>query len=186
MTTPELAIVVMQYAIAPLWLAAGCADWYWHRATRIQYTSGFPESLLHAVMLAEIGLPFLAVVFFDTNSLVLALALGGLLLHTLTTYGDLAWSHPRREIGPGEQMAHCLLAVLPLLACVLLVIFTWPTVLSLGGWDGVPRDWRLRVREQLPLGPATVVALAAGALLVGGLYGEELLRTWRGQEARTP
>ena len=175
------------YVISPLWIAAGFADWWFHRRTRIEETSGFPESLLHAVMLAEVGIPALIAVFFEFNSLVLALMLGGLLAHTVTTYFDLRWAHPRREIGPGEQMAHGLLLVLPLLSVSLAIIASWPAVLSLAGWPGVPVDFALRSRAEPLMGPlATAVLAPAMVIFIGLPYAEELWRTWRAGRVGMP
>jgi hypothetical protein len=166
--------------IAPLWIIAGFADWLFHRRTKIESTSGLPESLLHIAMLAQVGVPCVAAVFFECNGLVLALMLGGLGLHTVTTYVDLRYSHPRREIGPGEQMVHALLAVLPLLAVSFAVIASWPTVLSLFGWDGQVPDFALRMRETPLVGlPVIVVLGAALVLFIAIPYAEELWRTLR-------
>ncbi len=38
----------------PLWLGAGLADWYLHRRTRIEETSGSRESAIHT-LLAAVG-----------------------------------------------------------------------------------------------------------------------------------
>jgi hypothetical protein len=166
--------------IAPLWIMAGFADWVFHRRTRIESTSGLPESLLHIAMLGEVGLPALAGVFFEFNALVLALMLGGLGLHTLTTYADLRYSHPRREISPGEQMAHSLLEVLPLFAVSLAIIDSWPAILSLINAGDQAPDFRLRLREVPLLDPPLGIAFAIALFLFVFIpYSEELWRTLR-------
>jgi hypothetical protein len=43
------------YFIVPQWTAAGVADWLCHRASRIEQTTGARESLLHLLMLVEVG-----------------------------------------------------------------------------------------------------------------------------------
>lgn len=43
------------YFVVRLWTAAGVADWLCHRRGRIEETSGAAESLLHLLMLAEVG-----------------------------------------------------------------------------------------------------------------------------------
>ena len=45
--------------VMPLWLGAGLADWYIHRRTRIEDTAGARESMIHALMFAETGIPVL-------------------------------------------------------------------------------------------------------------------------------
>ena len=55
-----LAWNVLVFVVLPLWLAAGFSDYLCHRAAHIGRANGARESLLHWLMLAEIGLPLLA------------------------------------------------------------------------------------------------------------------------------
>jgi hypothetical protein len=41
------AQAILMYFILPIWLAAGFADYLCHRASSIDTTSGWKESLLH-------------------------------------------------------------------------------------------------------------------------------------------
>lgn len=41
---------VLQYFIIPLWTAAGIADWFCHRASKIERTTGLKETALHLMM----------------------------------------------------------------------------------------------------------------------------------------
>src|SRR5690242_11253546 len=50
----------IMYFIVPLWHAAGLADWLCHRRTAIEKTTGLKESLIHLLMLGEMGVPVLA------------------------------------------------------------------------------------------------------------------------------
>ncbi|KKJ01741.1 diguanylate cyclase, partial [Burkholderia gladioli] len=50
----------LRYGVLPVWLAAGLADWWCHRRSRIEATSGLRVSLLHLAQLAEVGIPLLA------------------------------------------------------------------------------------------------------------------------------
>jgi hypothetical protein len=68
----QLAQHILMYFIAPLWLIAGLADWFCHRASDIEHTSGPKESVLHLVLLAEMGGPVLLALFFQVNALVIA------------------------------------------------------------------------------------------------------------------
>ena len=52
-TTLRYVIFVM----LPLWVLPGIADWYWHKQTDIENTAGLNESLIHSVMMTEVGLP---------------------------------------------------------------------------------------------------------------------------------
>lgn len=74
----------------PLWLGAGLADWYLHRRTRIEDTSGPRESAIHSLMFAETGVPVLLGLFCEANAGVLATAAGAVGVHSATAYSDQA------------------------------------------------------------------------------------------------
>lgn len=69
------------YFIVPLWLAAGFADWLCHRKTKIEKTTGAKETLIHLLMLGEMGVPVLAGLFLEINAAVLALMIGAFFVH---------------------------------------------------------------------------------------------------------
>ncbi|MGZ3585148.1 MAG: hypothetical protein ACXVCT_20590 [Ktedonobacterales bacterium] len=52
------------YVVLPTWLAAGFADYLFHRRTKIEQTSGPRESLIHWLMMTETGIPVLMGLFF--------------------------------------------------------------------------------------------------------------------------
>src|SRR5205085_3562451 len=62
MSHSEVAELVLLYFILPLWLAAGFADYLCHRASRIEITSGYKESLIHLLMFSEVAVPLLAAI----------------------------------------------------------------------------------------------------------------------------
>jgi len=144
----DTAVILLMYAVYPLWVAAGFADWACHRATGIATTSGLKENLLHWLMYAEIGVGMAAVAFFEIDAAVLAIVLAVFIVHELTVYWDLDYSTMRRDVGPFEQMVHSFLELLPLASLLLLAAIAWPqalAVLHLG--EGVA-DWSLRVKDQ--------------------------------------
>jgi hypothetical protein len=51
------------YFVLPAWIGAGLVDWQRHRQTKIEETAGSHESLIHALMMAELGLPILMGLF---------------------------------------------------------------------------------------------------------------------------
>lgn len=183
LTDPELAELARQlviYGLMPLWMAAGFADWLCHRVTHIERTSGVRESVLHAVMLATLGVPTLAVVFLEINALVVAVMIAGYLLHELVVYRDLRFAATRRTIPPAEQMVHSFLEILPLVGGALVVLFNWPVVLSLFGVG--ERDFSVRF-AQPPVPGATLAAIGiAFTVFVAVPYLEELWRCWRVQD----
>ena len=57
MGSHEVLRAMLMYFVLPLWLAAGFADYLCHRATHIEKTSGWRESVLHVVQFAEMPSP---------------------------------------------------------------------------------------------------------------------------------
>src|SRR5436305_4005239 len=47
------------YFLMPLWMVTGLLDWYHHRRTKIEKTAGTHESMIHILMMSEIGLPIM-------------------------------------------------------------------------------------------------------------------------------
>lgn len=82
--------------VMPLWLGAGLADWYLHRRTRIEETTGPRESLIHHLMFAETGIPVLPGLFCEVNAGVLAAAYAATGAHWATAYWDQAPQGPQR------------------------------------------------------------------------------------------
>src|SRR5690606_8474458 len=70
MTLQDGALLLLMYAVFPLWVAAGLADWSCHRRTRIEHTSGLAENAFHWALLAQVGLAALAVALLEVNAAV--------------------------------------------------------------------------------------------------------------------
>jgi len=47
------------YIVLPFWLAAGLADYLCHRASHIENTSGWKQSVLHPLQFSEMTFPVL-------------------------------------------------------------------------------------------------------------------------------
>src|SRR4051812_19244321 len=116
-----LAQGILMYFVLPLWLAAGLADWVCHRVARIEVTAGPRESVFHLLLLAEMSVPVLLALFFEINSLVIAVMIAAYTLHELTTWLDLRYATSTREVLPVEQMVHSFLEMLPLMGLALIV-----------------------------------------------------------------
>ncbi|MBN8871543.1 MAG: hypothetical protein J0H67_01795 [Rhodospirillales bacterium] len=177
----EITRNFLMYAVLPVWLAAGIADWACHRQTGIETTTGAKESLMHLLMLAEAATPVLAGMFFEITSPVLALMIVSALLHDATALWDVSYAVTLREVTPIEQHVHSFLEIVPLAAVAFTAILHWPQLLALFGLGGHRPDWRIR-RKRRPL-PTRYVALMLGAQisLEWLPYLEELLRTTRPQ-----
>jgi hypothetical protein len=168
----------LQGFVMPVWMAAGVADWWCHRRTNIERTSGLTESAIHAAMMSEGGVATMLGLFCEINAGVLSASYASLALHEATAIWDVAYADGRREVSPTEQHVHGFLERVPLMATVLLTVLHWDQAQSMVGHGGRP-DWRLR-RKRRPLSAAyRVGVLLAVASLVALPYGEECLRCVR-------
>ena len=171
--------VVLLACVFVVWVLAGLADWWCHRRTGIESTSGIVEVGLHFVLLVEIGILLAAFVFFEINALVLAATGVVVVLHLLTSYADTSYAWRRRSIGPFEQHVHSVLDFAPAMVWMLIALLEHDALRVLWNGDGTVDDWRLSLRET-PL-PTAWIALVIGGAVLGNVipFFEEFLRTVR-------
>ena len=161
----EAAELIVMTGLVPLWIAAGLADWACHRRTRIERTSGLRENLFHWVLLAEAGVALVAVALLEITAGVLLLVFAAFLAHEVTTYVELRYAVPRREVRPGEQMVHSFMEILPLALLGLAAVIGWEHVQALFG-AGAP-DFGLRAKsDPWPAAYLLGAALAVAAFNV--------------------
>lgn len=138
MDTALLLKNFLLFMLLPIWGIAGFVDWLCHRATRIEVTSGFKESLMHSVMGIQIGIPILLCLLYQINVLILLICLVTWVLHELVAHMDVHYASTRRKISIWEMHAHSYLATLPfyMLACIF--ILNWDVVMQLVSfqWQG--------------------------------------------------
>lgn len=171
------AALLVMFGVVPPWIAAGVADWACHRRTRIGQTSGLPENAFHWVLLAEGGIAFVTPALLEITAGALLLVFAAFLLHELTTWVELRYTVPRREVRPVEQMVHSFMEVLPLVLLALLAVIGWDQVQALFG-AGAP-DFGLRPKAQ-PWPTAWLAGAAAAVLLLNVLpMAEETVRCFR-------
>src|SRR5437763_487955 len=72
---------LLQYAVVPLWVGAGLADWVCHRRTSIETTAGTQESVIHILQMTQAGIPAVLGLFLEVNAGVLAATLSTFALH---------------------------------------------------------------------------------------------------------
>jgi hypothetical protein len=130
----------------------GLTDWYLHRRTRIEETSGTRESAIHVLLFAQSGAPVLLGLFCEVNAGVLATAYGAGAAYSATAYWDQAYAEQRRRVSTVEQHVHSLLEVSPLTAALLLTALHWDQATALAGRGNNPR-FRLRAKLRHPLPP---------------------------------
>ena len=177
MSTDTLLQHFLMYIVVPVWLLAGLADYFCHRASHIERTSGVTESLLHLLQFAEVGVPLLAALFLEIDAAVLLVMLAGLVLHQATAVWDVRCANATRHVSPLEQHVHGVLEMAPALATAIVAILHWPQFLSLLGIG----DARFALElKHVPLSGWYLSAVMVGVILCGALpYGEELARTLR-------
>ncbi|MFG2784728.1 diguanylate cyclase [Streptomyces prunicolor] len=174
------------YGLLPGWFVPGLADWVMHRRTRIEDTSGTKESLIHALMMTEVGIPIALTLRYEINPLLLTAQLGGAAVHEATALWDVRTAvHSEREVKPIEQHIHSFLESLPFAALTSLMCLHSDQVKSLlRGGRSDPDAWRFVPRRR-PLSRAYLAGVAAG---IGACvllpYGEELLRCRRAARTR--
>ncbi|MGJ0504027.1 MAG: diguanylate cyclase [Methylocystis sp.] len=177
-------LLVLMYFVVPLWLAAGFADWLCHRATNIETTAGPKESIIHLLLFAEVGGPFLAVLLLDVNALVLAFMIVMFLIHEATTLWDISYADGLRNVTPFEQHVHSYLSMMPLMALVLVTARHWPQFLALFGLGDEAARFDIALKAN-PLPLSYIVGAITAALLFAVLpFTEELWRGWRANNGR--
>ena len=167
------------YFVVPLWFVPGLADWYWHRRTHIERTSGTHESLSHLLMMSVVGVPITAAMLCEVNALVIALAIGSFVVHEGLTYWDVSYAKDRREVPAIEQHTHSFLEMLPFVHASAMVCLSPRQFAAMLGRGDEPARWRFAPKSPaLGLGYVASVLGAVGAF-VALPYAEEFARCWR-------
>lgn len=99
-----------------LWLTAGAMDFWLHRTSSIESTSGLAESRLHLAQIALLGLATILWLGFRASHGMFALLLALVCLHAITGYCDTRVAYPKRKIRPVEQHVHSVLDIAPWVA----------------------------------------------------------------------
>jgi hypothetical protein len=181
MATSQVLRDLLMYFVLPVWLAAGFADYLCHRASHIESTSGWKESLLHLLQFSEMAVPILAALFFEISSGVILLMIVCLVLHQATAMWDVHYANRTREVKPIEQHVHSVLEMMPLTGLLLVIALHWQQFIALFGLAPARFDLTLKA-EPLPL--AYIVTILGLTLLFEVLpYLEELLRGLRHRRA---
>jgi len=179
MTPAAFLEILLFYLILPVWLLAGFADASCHRWLRIEATSGWRESALHWLMVAELGLGVLAILLLEINALVIALFAMACLAHEVTMVADLGYAYTRRDIPPVEQWVHGIQQAVPWIVLLAIAVLHPGQALALLGLGSEPARWWLALREPpLPFGYLTSVAVLA-FLFVGLPFAREMWRAIR-------
>jgi len=134
--TGQLLINLILYALLPLWGVAGAIDWYCHRSTDIENTSGLKESLIHSTMGIQLGVPIILALTFQINVLILLICFVAWLSHEFVAHWDVHYSASLRKISIWEVHVHNYMATLPLYLFMLIVVLNWEVATKL-----ITLDW---------------------------------------------
>jgi hypothetical protein len=152
----------------PLWLAAGFVDYWCHKLTDIESTSGRTESWLHVAQFASLGVALSALALFVVTPASMLVLVAAVITHTALAFIDVTWTTGRRYIPPLEQHVHGYLDVLPVVAAFLILALHW-TELRNASWQ-----WQLRGSADMR---QWWLLLASYFVLVGAPVFMELRRT---------
>jgi hypothetical protein len=170
------------YFMLPAWLVPGVVDWVWHKRTDIEHTSGGGESLIHCLMMHEVGVPVMMGLLMEINPLTLSIMLGHTLVHEATAFVDVAYAtNHKRQVLPREQHTHSFLEVVPFMAVSSLICLHWEQFLAIWGKGPAKAKWRFALKkERLPSRYLRSILAAIGAFLAVP-YANELWRCVRAQ-----
>ena len=169
--------LLIAYGFYPAWLLAGAGDYWCHRRSAIERTSGVVESVYHVAQFATIAVIVFGIAFFAGSMTTFVIVGVAGLAHTALSYFDVRYTERRRYISPLEQHVHAVMEVIPLVAIALWIVLEWPA--SQG-------SWRVALRDPM-LSPGQTVALLVSVFGVAGVpVIEELLRTFRAQSREAP
>jgi hypothetical protein len=176
--------IILGFVIIPVWILAGFADYFCHRAADIEHTAGTRESVLHFVQFGLVGIPLTATLFLEVNAGMLVAIAVFIVLHHAVAYIDVRYANATREVRPLEQMIHSFLEFLPIAAFMLLAALEFDQLQALVGSGPDHADFALRLRSpMLPLWYITSVLVAA-FLIDLAPYAEELARCLRAARPR--
>lgn len=150
--TEVLILNFILFVILPLWGFSGLFDWWCHKRSKIEETSGLKESLIHAAMGAQIGVAFILGIFFELTVLTYLVMFVCLVSHELIAHWDVRYSAPKRNITIWEMHAHNYLGTIPLYLFALISVLGWEVVvdtLTLN-WSG---NFNFQLRD-VPIGGA--------------------------------
>lgn len=131
LTADILVFNFILYGCLPLWLIMGFADWYCHKKSEIEKTTGVRESLLHSIMGVQVGVPIFLGLYFQINVLLLLIMFAVLVFHEIVAHVDVKYALNTREISIFETHVHSFLEVLPFVIVALIICINWSSFVDL-------------------------------------------------------
>ena len=184
MDEATLVLYVILYVLLPLWGLASMLDWWCHKKTSIESTSGLHEANIHCLMGVQIAIPLVLSLVFEVNVLVLLLCLAALVAHEFIAHYDVHYTTDKREISIWEVHAHNYLSTLPFFLFLMIIVRKWEVfvdMITLNWGGGFGLEWRKE-----PLGAtgnyAAIYMFTMGILVVLP-YFQEWWRCWTYQRS---
>jgi uncharacterized protein YqgC (DUF456 family) len=166
------------YGCLPLWLIMGFADYYCHRKSRIEQTTGLKESVYHAIMGVQIGIPVFLGLYFEINVFLFLIMFAVLIFHEWVAHHDVNYALKTREISILETHVHSFLEVIPFVIVLLIIFINWPNFV-----DFITLNWAGHMGLELkhhPLDLHYITCYVLFMLFVDVIpYIEEFVRCWR-------
>jgi hypothetical protein len=163
---------LLLWGIYPAWLLAGAGDYFCHRRTDIERTSGAIESWLHLAQFACLAVAFACALLLKMSAAVFVVMVVLVVTHSVLSYIDVRYTDGLRRISPFEQTVHGFMDVLPLVAVALLGLLHWPEI----------RTGSMTLAPIASIDLERVLLLASFVALAGLPIVEELLRCLRHHE----
>lgn len=178
------ATVLLMFGVLPIWIFAGFIDYFCHRASHIDSTSGPAEAAMHLFQFGLIAVPTVLALLFEINASFFLIAVVAIMLHHGVAYIDVRYANQTRKVSPFEQMVHSFLEILPITAFLLLAVLHWSQFLVLAGGPAQTHSLGFYFKPYpLPIW-YVVVAMAAAGLFNTVPYLEELARCLQAARAR--
>ncbi len=184
--TEKALIDIILFIILPGWGIAGYVDWYCHKRSKIETTTGTLESIAHSLMGLQIGVPIYLCLLFRVNALILLICLVSLILHEVVAHCDIKMALPKRAISILEMHAHSYLATIPIFVFLMIIAINWELVENLiTSAKSLDQQFTF-VRTEYVFGGTDYLPLYSLFMLVGCVipYAEELYRCLRARGRR--
>ena len=165
----ELEVITRRfllYGVMPLWFVPAVTDYLMHRRTDIEHTSGTRESAIHALMMAEAGIPVMLGLFARINPLVLGTMYVAAGIHAATALWDVQVATEDREVHLMEQHIHSFLKCSPHRDA--LSRLHWDQVRAFTGDDLIGGNLPKRERRPVAMWPVSSWSMVSSFCPTGG------------------
>ena len=175
----QIANNYLLYFLVPAWIVPGLADYFCHRRSRIEATSGLLEAVLHCLLMGVIGIPIFLCLLFEINALVIMLAIAAYIVHQGLVLWDVSYAVTKRIVTPIEQHVHGFLEALPFTAMSFIICLYWGQAQALIGLGTETADFGLHWKTKPLAASYLVTAGSVVFLFLAVPYGEEVWRCYR-------